>query len=184
MADLTAAPPGWYCFKAIPKKEHIAAELLRREAGLPALCPRITYRKQTRRGKVRFIEPLFPGYVFVQADLVEAYRRIRATRGIRDVVAFGERVPLIPDSFIDELRARLDAEQLKAIPEPALEPGQEVLITAGPFRDWKAVVTGQLDARQRVALLLDFLGRQMEVRLPASELFLETPQPRAKVWED
>ncbi len=183
MADLRAAPPGWYCFKALPKKEHIAADLLRRELGLPVLCPRIAYPKHTRRGKVRFIEPLFPGYLFVQADLTAHYRRIRAVHGIRDIVAFGERVPLVPDGFIAELRARLDAEQLKAIPEPALAPGQEVRITAGPFRDWKAIVTGALDARQRVALLLDFLGRQMEVRLPADAVLPESGPPRAKVWE-
>jgi transcriptional antiterminator RfaH len=183
MPDLTQSAPGWYCFKALPKKEHIAAGLLRREAGLEALCPRIAYMKKTRRGKVRFVEPLFPGYVFINADLQEAYRRIRATSGIRDVVAFGSRLPRIPEAFIEELRARLDAENLRAIPEPVVKPGQEVVILEGPFKQWNAIVSGELDARQRVALLLDFLGRQLEIRVPVSDVLVDTENPKGRVWD-
>jgi transcriptional antiterminator RfaH len=183
MPDLTRSEPGWYCFKALPKKEHIAADLLRREAALETLCPRIAYMKKTRRGKVRFVEPLFPGYVFVKADLREAYRRIRATAGIRDVVAFGERLPRIPEGFIEELRARLDNENLRALPEPVVRPGQEVTILEGPFKQWNAIVSGELDARQRVALLLDFLGRQMEIRIPVSDVLVDTENPKGRVWE-
>jgi transcriptional antiterminator RfaH len=184
MADLTQALPGWYCFKALPKKEHLASELLRRNAGLETLCPRISYIKNTRRGKVRFVEPLFPGYVFVNANLQETYRLIRSTQGIRDIVAFGTRLPSLPDGFIDELRARLDEENMKALPEPVIRPGTEVTVTDGPFKNWKALVSGELDARQRVAVLLDFLGRQMEVRVPVSDVIVETEVPKGKVWQD
>lgn len=184
MADLTQATPGWYCFKALPKKEHIASEILRREAGLETLCPRIAYMKKTRRGKVRFVEPLFPGYVFVNADLQATYRRIRATQGIRDIVAFGPRLPRLPEGFIDDLRQRLDAENLRALPEPVIRKGTKVSITEGPFKDWEAMVSGEMDARQRVAVLLDFLGRQMEIRIPASDVMVETDVPKGKVWED
>lgn len=183
MPDIRQAEPGWYCFKALPKKEHIAARLLGEHQGVETLCPRISFIKKTRRGKVRFVECLFPGYVFVHTDLKQCYRLIRATQGIRDVVAFGERVPLIPDAFIEDLRQHLDEENHKPIPEPVLQPGQEVTITEGPFREWKAIVTGQLDARQRVALLLDFLGRQMEVKVEAKDLIVESEVPKKKVWE-
>jgi transcriptional antiterminator RfaH len=184
MPDFSKAKEGWYCFKALPKKEHIAARLIRHEAGLEALCPRITYFKKTRRGKVRFVECLFPGYVFVRADLVIAYRHIRSIQGIRDVVAFGDRLPQVPEAFIDELKQRLDEENLKAIPEPVVKPGQEVTITEGPFRNWQAIVSGEVDARQRVALLLDFLGRQMEVRVKTRDLMVDTDEPKGRVWED
>jgi transcriptional antiterminator RfaH len=184
MPDFTKSAPGWYCFKALPKKEHIASELLRREAGMDTLCPRIAYLKKTRRGKVRFVECLFPGYVFIKADLAESYRRIRATQGIRDIVSFGGRCPEVPEAFIDELRSRLDEENLKAIPEPVVKPGQEVTIMEGPFKDWNAIVTGQLDARQRVGLLLDFLGRQMEIRVAVEDVMVESDAPKGRVWEE
>lgn len=184
MPDLFATEPGWFCFKALPKKEHIAAELLRREAGMEAFCPRIAYHKKTRRGKVRFVEPLFPGYLFLRTDLQNEYRLIRATKGVRDVVSFGPRVPPVPESFIEELRTRLDAENLKEVPDPALRPGKEVVVTEGPFKDWKAVISGEVDGRQRVALLLDFLGRQLQVKVPARDLLIPQESPKQKVWEE
>ena len=184
MPDLSATEPGWFCFKALPKKEHVAAELLRREAGLEVFCPRIAYHKKTRRGKVRFVEPLFPGYVFLNTNLHEEYRRIRATQGIRDVVSFGPRVPPVPAVFIEQLRARLNEENLREVPDPALRPGNEVVITEGPFRDWKAVIAGEVDARQRVALLLDFLGRQLEVRMETKDLLIPQESPKERVWEE
>lgn len=182
--DFSKVEPGWFCFKALPKKEHIAAQLLRKNDGMETLCPRIVYMKKTKRGKVRFVECLFPGYIFVQADLAEVYRNIRSTQGIRDIVSFGGRIPRIPDFFIDELRSRLDEENLKALPEPVIKRGQSVTIAEGPFRDWNAIVTGELDGRQRVALMLEFLGRQMEIRVPANDLIVDSEPPKGRVWEE
>jgi len=184
MPDITKAEPGWFCFKALPKKEHIASELIRHDLSLETLCPRITYPKKTRRGKVNFTEPLFPGYVFVCADLIEHYRHIRSIQGVRDIVAFGTRLPRLPEAFIEDLKTRLDEENRKVLPDPVLKPGQSVTITEGPFKDWQAVISGELDSRQRVALLLDFLGRQMELKVPASDVLLDREQPGRKVWED
>jgi len=184
MFDLHQTTTAWYCFKALPKKEHIAAELLRQVSGLETFCPRITYLKKTRRGKVKFTECLFPAYVFIHTDLKETYRQIRATQGIRDVVSFGPRIPVIPEAFIAELRGRLDTEGVREVPSPEIRPGQQVVITEGPFRNLQAVVSGALDQRQRVALLLDFLGRQLEVSVRADDLLVEGDNPRGKVWED
>jgi transcriptional antiterminator RfaH len=184
MPDLTESSLGWYCFKALPKKEHIAAELLRKMEGLDTLCPRIAYMKQTKRGKVRFVECLFPGYVFVRADLSTLYRRIRSIQGIRDVVAFGDRIPSIPDAFVTELRLRIGEESIAVLPDAEITPGQEVTITEGPFRDWKAVVTGEMDSHQRVALLLEFLGRHMEIQMRVEDLLPDTGPPKGKIWEE
>lgn len=178
MPDLNHSQPGWYCFKALPKKEQIACEFLKRIDGVETFCPRISFIKKTRRGKVRFVESLFPGYVFVSLDLSQNYRKIRSIQGIRDVVAFGDRVPQIPDEIIDELKQHIGNDDQKDLPEPELEPGREVVITEGPFRDLKAVVNSSLNSRQRVAVLLEFLGRQMEVELPAGDLFVETDKGR------
>lgn len=183
MPTLVDSPEGWYCFAALPKKEHIAAQLLRAERGMDVLCPRVSYLKLTKRGKVKFTEPLFPGYLFIKTDLVNEYRIIQSTQGIRCLVTYGERAPLVPESFIEALRARLDAENVKALPQPVLKDGQTVKIAEGPFRNWEAVVRGEVGPRDRVTLLLDFLGRQMAVRVPVESVIVETDKPRNRVWE-
>lgn len=183
MPDLTQAKAGWYCFKALPKKEHIAAALLARCDGIDALCPRISYLKKTRRGKVKFIECMFPGYVFVWADLVASYRLIRSVQGIRDVVAFGERIPMLPDAFIMDLRERFGQELEKELPKPVIQVGQDIVVTEGPFKDLQAVVSGEMDGHQRVAVLLEFLGRQMEVSIPVADVEPGKRLPRSEAWE-
>lgn len=183
MPTVQDCEPGWYCFKALPKKEHLAAISLQRELALTSFCPRIRYEKKTRRGRVHFVECLFPGYVFVHTDLRIHYRQIRAIRGIRDLVAFGDRVPRIPDGFIEAIQARLDTEDLKEVPSPVLSPGREVVIVEGPFKDLSAVISGHMDGHQRVAVLLEFLGRQMQVHLPAASLLVEGENPRQRALD-
>jgi transcriptional antiterminator RfaH len=183
MPNLWESGEAWYCFRALPKREHLAAARLRAEAGIEVLAPRLAYNKQTRRGKVRTVEAVFPGYLFLRADLKTAYRQIRATPGIRDVVAFGERVPPIPALFIEELRQHLGDDEVKPVKEPSLERGQTVTITEGPFRNLQAVVNGELDAQMRVALLLEFLGRPMEVKVDSKKLMLEKDEPQKRLWE-
>ena len=46
-----------------------------------------------------------------------------------------------------------------------LRPGEAALISGGPFHDLRAVITRVMPGRQRVAALLDFLGRQTVVEL-------------------
>lgn len=183
MLNIDQTEPAWYCFTALPKKEHQAALILQREAAIETFCPRIAYDKSTKRGKVRFVECLFPGYLFAFTDLRTDYRRIRATLGIRDVVAFGGQIPPVPNAFIDDLRSRMHEENLHAVPAPVLKVGQTVTVTEGPFRNWQAVISGELDGQQRIRLLLDFLGRQIEIKMHYDKVILPDAAPKRKVWE-
>ncbi len=184
MPDLSNADEAWYCFQALTKREHIAAELIRAEMKLPVFCPRITYDKATKRGKVRFVEALFPGYLFLRGDLREHFRRISAIQGIRKLVSYGERVPKVPDSFIDELKARIGDSEIREVETPVVQKGTAVKITSGPFMNWDAVVDGVIPARDRVRLLLDFLGRQLKVEVSAFDIYAESDEPvTRKVWQ-
>ena len=58
--------PGWYCARTKPKHEHIAAAGVVSRLDLEVVCPRLRVERPTRRGVVRLLEPLFPGYLFVR----------------------------------------------------------------------------------------------------------------------
>ena len=158
------AGPAWFCIRSQPKHEHIAAAHLKREEGIEVYLPRIRFKRSTRRGAVWFTEALFPNYLFARFDLAACIRKLRHARGVRGIVHFGGQWPTIPDGVIEELRATLGAEQVHVL-DSELRPGEPVHISGGAFHGLQAVVTRVMPARQRVAVLLEFLGRQTMVEL-------------------
>ena len=161
--------PDWFCVRSQPKHEHIAAAHLEKEADIEVYLPRIRFKRATRRGPVWFTEALFPNYLFARFDLAACLRRVCHARGIRGVVHFGDRWPIVPEAVVEELRAALGTDPVHVIREE-LQPGEVVQIAGGVFHGLRAVVTRVMPSRERVAVLLDFLGRQTTVELPNEAL--------------
>ncbi len=156
--------PAWFCVRTQPKHEHIAAGHLKKEPDIQVFLPRIRFKRSTRRGPVWFTEALFPNYLFARFDLAACLRKLHHLQGVRGVVHFGDHWPTIPDDVIAELRATVGADHVHVIREE-LQPGETVQISGGMFHGLKAVVTRIMPARERVAVLLEFLGRQTMVEL-------------------
>ena len=56
---------------------------------------------------------MFPRYLFVAVDPdVQAWRAIRSTIGVADLVSFGDRPATVPQEIIDEILARQDEQGL------------------------------------------------------------------------
>lgn len=162
-SDATA-PPAWFCLRSQPKHEHIAARHLRQLAGLEVFLPRIRFQRKTRQGLVWFTEALFPNYLFARFNWKTALRVVHHTPGVAGVVHFGTRWPTIADDVIEELRRLFGSEQIHVISnEPKV--GDAVQVVGGVFHDLQAVVTRVMPARERVTVLLEFLGRQTAVEL-------------------
>jgi len=148
----------WYCARTQPKHEHIAAANLAGRLGLEVFHPRVRLERATRRGLVRVVEPLFPCYLFVRCQLEKRLNEIRFINGISSLVHFGEQIPTVPDEVIDDLRQCFESQEPLAV-EERLVVGAEVTITEGALLGSRGIVVRVLPARQRVQILLDFLGR-------------------------
>ena len=168
----------WYCLHTQPKREHIAAANIRSRIGLEVFCPRVTYFKKTRRGRVRFTEALFPRYIFTHCAIDRDYRYLLSITGVDSFVCYGREVHALPDSFIEDLKKQVP-EECRESPEPDLKVGAEVEVIEGPFKDLKAIISGQLPARKRVSLLLEFLGRQIAIDLPAQAIMVSNREPKS-----
>ena len=162
----------WFCLRTQPKHEHIAGAHLQKDAGIEVYLPRIRLKRATRRGPVWFTEALFPNYLFARFDLASCLRRVCHAREVRGVVHFGDRWPVVPDGVIAELRAVVGSEQVHVVPDE-FEPGEAVRIAGGAFHGLQAVVTRAMPSRERVAVLLEFLGRQTTVEVAAEALVRE-----------
>jgi transcriptional antiterminator RfaH len=171
----------WFCVRTHAKHEHIAAAQLRQEAHIKVFLPRIRYKRSTRSGMVWVTEALFRDYFFARFDLDFALRRVQAARSVRGVVHFGYRWPAIPDSAFAELQAALGCLDIRQV-EETLRPGDVVHIGGGPMHGLEGVVTRVMPARERVALLLEFLGRQTMVELNRCQLKLADTAVSRKGW--
>lgn len=159
----------WFCLRAQPKREHIAAACLRMQSGVEVFSPRICFRKHTSRGPVWFVESMFPGYLFARFDYVNLHRRVRQGPGIRGFVQFGDCLGLLEESLINELRARMGQDELLQIDQD-LEPGEHVQITQGPFQGLDALVTRAIAARGRVEILIEWMGRSLHAEASVADL--------------
>jgi len=166
------SPFAWFCLRSRPKHEHIAARHLQQTADVEVFLPRIRFRRKTRQGLVWVTEALFPNYLFARFNWQTALRLVHHTPGVGGVVHFGTRWPTIAGEVIEELRRVFGRDQLHVIStEPKV--GDNVQIAGGVFHGLRAVVTQVMPARERVTVLLDFLGRQTALELPQASIIRE-----------
>ena len=169
--------PAWFCLKSQPKHEHIAAlHLKRRIEEIDVFCPRLRIRKNTRRGAVWFVEPLFPGYLFAQFNPANSIQLVKSTPGVSTIVSFGLFTPVIQDEIIQELRADFDQNELHEVNNQPL-PGDCVTIAVGPFQGLKAEIIRVLPGPQRVQVLMEILGRPTPVEVGNDEIVGAKPLP-------
>jgi transcriptional antiterminator RfaH len=157
-------PQLWYCFQTLRKKEHHAAQQIRQRVGVDVLCPRIRYQRISKKGIGKYAEALFPNYLFVCCNLELHLRHVLAMSGISRAVRYGDRIAEVPEVLVSSLMALFPAE-IRDVTVPALEPGQEVTLTEGPFRNLKVIVESYVPAKNRIRVLLEFLGRDMTIEV-------------------
>jgi transcriptional antiterminator RfaH len=161
--------PLWFCLRSQPKREHLAVTTLRRQFGIECLSPRLRFRKLTRRGPVWFVEAMFPGYLFAKFVYSTQHRAVAAAHGVRGIVHFGDRLATLPEETIAALQSKAGADEVVTV-DSSVKPGQQVQITEGPFRGLEVVVTRLLPAKERVRVLLQFLGRSLEMEISTAKV--------------
>jgi transcriptional antiterminator RfaH len=168
----------WFCIRSQPKHEHIAAAHLRMLDGVTVFCPRIRFRRSIRQATRRVTEAMFPGYLFVRFELTKMHRQVLYAHGVSGIVQFGGRYPTIDEEALAQLRARIGGEEVAEL-NYELSQGDQVKIVEGAFVGIEAVVTQVLPAKERIKVLLDFLGRQMEAEVERASVLLQAAHPLA-----
>ena len=153
-----------------PKSEHLAAAALRKQVGIEVFCPRLRYEKGTRRGKVWFVEALFPGYTFARLDLDAQLRHVQAVNGVTGLVRFGEKFSVLDPGIIAALRGTFSGgEEIREI-RPEIGAGDEVQIVDGALRGLTVLVTRVIAPQRRVAILFEWLGGEREVEIAVNKI--------------
>jgi transcriptional antiterminator RfaH len=161
--------PVWFCLKAEPKREHLAATALRRRFAVECLSPRLRFRKLTRRGPVWFVEAMFPGYLFAKFVYPAQHRAVESSHGIRGILRFGDRLATIPEETVAALLLKAGSDEVVTV-DSSPKIGEPVQIVEGPFQGLEVVVTQLLPAKERIRVLLEFLGRPLEMEIPTTKV--------------
>ena len=172
------AKPAWYCLRSQPKHEHIAAAHLRILEGVTVFCPRIRFKRVTRQGSVWVTEAMFPGYLFAHFELAEMHRQVRYAHGVSGIVRFADRYPTIDEGALEQLRAHTGHSEVKEL-SYKLSQGDDVRIVEGAFAGLEAVVVQVLPAKERVKILMDFLGRKIEAEVEHASVLRQVVHPLA-----
>ncbi len=165
----------WYCLHTAPRQENKVAQLLTRELGLEVFAPRIRFRRMRAGRPLWATEALFPGYLFARFNYLDRRRQINALPGVTSIVHFGDQAAPVDESIMGELRALVrDNETVEVTADP--RPGSEVVITGGPLRGLRVLVTRVIPARQRIAILLELLGSEREVEIERDRVLPVNPR--------
>ena len=168
----------WFCLRVAPKQEHVAIAHLRKVYQVGVFCPRLRFQKATRTGRRWYVEALFPSYLFGKFDYLTQHRAVHYCPGVSSIVHFGGKVIPVPAHAIQDLLAAVPEGAGETITiQPEVSLGQEVQVVEGAFAGLRAVVTRMMPARQRVAVLLEFLGRMSETEVPIGSVLSAVRHP-------
>jgi transcriptional antiterminator RfaH len=154
---------GWYLVQTKPNAYRLAERNLMRQ-GIEVFLPLL---EETQAQGARFVSitrQLFPGYLFVAAELGQL-RSINGTVGVSRLVSFGATPARVPLALVEELRARCDNKGVMRL-FSEFAAGDIVTFSHGPFSNLIATID-QIDRDHRIWLIIDLLGRP--TRLESSQ---------------
>jgi transcriptional antiterminator RfaH len=157
--------PRWFVAHTQPHAEAKATANLHRQ-GFEIYFPRYLKRRRHARKIETVAAPLFPRYVFVSVDTsVQRWRSIYSTVGVARLVCNGEEPAAVPDAVVEALKSREDSGGfIKLDYRPQFRPGEKIRVLEGAFSSCLGLFEGMAE-RERVAILLDLLGRKVRVVL-------------------
>ena len=159
----------WYLLTAKPNQDRRAVENLENQGYTVyrplARIPRVIRGKRTYR-----VESLFPRYLFIHLDTdMDNWSPIRSTYGVAGFVKFGLQPSVVPDALIHYIRRHEREYGERAIEITEFKPDDPIRVTAGPFQGAEGLFQ-HFDGDGRAMVLLEFLGHQRPMQVPANIL--------------
>jgi transcriptional antiterminator RfaH len=158
----------WYLIHTKIRQERVCVENLERQ-GFECFLPLIREEK-LRRGALQIVqEALFPRYLFIRLDTgleSKSWAPIRSTLGVSRLVTFGQTPAKIGVDLVEALRSQSEGSDQVVLRH--FEPGEQIVVTDGPFAGVEAIYQ-TADGEGRVMLLLNILSKKVKMTVsPAS----------------
>jgi transcription antitermination factor NusG len=157
----------WFALYTKPRHE-FKAQIQFESENIAYYLPTITRLKQWSDRKKKVIEPLFKGYIFIEATEKERLLAVEFNSIVKTIF-FGGKPSIIPDYQINNLKTLLSNTNKVEVYHEIIK-GNTIKITEGPFEGVEGVVydVGKNDAM--LAVNIDLLRRSVVVKIPASDV--------------
>ena len=160
----------WYVVHTHSRTEAKAVVNLRRQGYVTYLPRYLKLRRHARRSE-RVPVPLFPRYLFVRMDIdATPWRAIQSTVGVVHLITQNGRPAPVPEGVVQEIRG---CEGSNGMVEMAglrvFRKGDRVQLLRGALAEHVGLFQEMVDD-QRIIVLLDLLGRQNRVLVPADAI--------------
>ncbi len=159
--------PSWFAVYTKPRQERIALENLERQ-GFKCFLPMAINPYQRRSASKLRIEPLFPRYLFLNANAdQQSLGPVRSTRGVATLVRFGTELARLPEVVIRAVNSRCDPETglVRLDPVPVV-PGDKVKVFDGPLAGLEGIFK-ERKGKKRALLLATLLGTESTIEVDA-----------------
>jgi transcriptional antiterminator RfaH len=164
----------WYVVQVKPRQEARVVKHLALSA-VATFLPFVEVSRRRASRKAKYLEPLFPGYVFTRLAPVSRvpalWSLVRWTQGVLRILAVGSTPVPVPEDLIKAIEDRTSEHGFARLPS-RLVNGVRVRVRSGPFEDLEAVFDRPLSRSGRVRVLLELLGQRTPVEIDEDYLDL------------
>ncbi len=155
----------WYALQHKPAQGDRALQHLQNQ-DIACFYPKISVEKIKGGKRSKKLEPLFPGYLFVNLEQTDPmWSKLRSTRGVLRIVGFANKPAPISDAVIRHIKESLDS----VAEQGGIKAGQAVQLNEGPFEGINAIFQSY-DGEARAIVLINFMQKQQVVSVPVSAL--------------
>jgi len=156
--------PQWYAVYTRSHHESIIEKGLNYK-GLETFLPRVTISSKRKDRRLLLEVPLFPGYLFVHADLLTTvYYQIIKQPGVVSILGSHGKFTPIPVETITSIQKVLQS----GVPYsyyPKLERGMRVKVIDGPLEGTCGVILRKKQGKKRLLVSVELLGRGIVIDL-------------------
>jgi transcription antitermination factor NusG len=153
----------WYVIHAQTRKESEVEMALQRQ-GLEIFLPMVTVPSRRRDRKITLRVPLFPGYLFINAELdTIVFHKIIKAHHVFRLLGNGRPAP-IPEAEVEAIKAIVSGDR-PYYPWRFLEKGKKVRVIEGPLTGVEGIILEMREQKRRLVVSVELFRRSVAVAL-------------------
>ena len=157
----------WFALYTKPRHEFKAQTQFESE-DIAYYLPTITRLKQWSDRKKKVTEPLFKGYIFIEATEKERLRAVEFNSIVKTIF-FDGKPSIIPDYQINNLKNLLSNSNKVHVYHEIIK-GDIIKITEGPFEGVEGIVFNVSKDDAMLAVTIDLLRRSVAVKISVADV--------------